>query len=120
MDESACHLVDNRLKMETSPQVHSSQDQENNVQQPEVQQDTKPRSADPECCKQENCLLRDTPRVGVFPLDPKRLEDSLLGRCETGLKFKFGKGKVTQGNVKAARNLLTREFPQVKKRVTSC
>ena len=64
-------------------------------------------------CKNKRCLLVDTPRVGVFQLEPKSLEESLIGKGERGQTFKFGKGKVTKGNVKAARNLLSREFPQV-------
>ena len=66
-----------------------------------------------ENCKNKKCLLVDTPRVGVFQLEPKSLEESLIGKGERGQTFKFGKGKVTKGNVNAARNLLSREFPQV-------
>ena len=64
-------------------------------------------------CPDEQCLLFDTPPVGVFPLEPRSMEDSLLGRTEAGKRYKLGKGKVSVGNVKAARDLLAREFPQV-------
>ena len=67
-----------------------------------------------DCCKTQACLLLNTPRVGVFDLVPRSMKDSLLGKTEEGKSFKFGSGRVTQGNTKAARDLLNREFPQVK------
>ena len=68
----------------------------------------------PDHCTDQTCLLVDTPRVGVSWLQEREVGGSLLGRSEAGQTFKFGKGKVTKGSVKAARDLLSREFPQVK------
>ena len=70
-------------------------------------------SKDDKECKNQECLLVGTPRVGIFFLKQKPLEESIIGKGEEGKTFKFGKGKVTRGNVNAARNLLSREFPQV-------
>ena len=66
-----------------------------------------------EPCTEEHCLLRDTPAVGIFPLPAKSMSESLLGKTERGQKYRLGRGKVTMGNVKAAFDLLEREFPQV-------
>ena len=66
-----------------------------------------------EPCMDEQCLLFNTPPVGIFPLEPKSMEDSLLGKTEAGQTYKMGKGKFRKGNVKAAYDLLDREFPQV-------
>ena len=71
------------------------------------------RTDDTKCCNNGTCLLWDTPRVGFFNLEQRSLEDSVIGRGESGTTFKIGKGKITKGNVNAARNLLSREFPQV-------
>ena len=65
-----------------------------------------------EPCREEACLLYDTPPVGVFDLEEKSMADSILGKTEAGQVYRLGKGKVTKGNVKAARDLLRREFPQ--------
>ena len=66
-----------------------------------------------EPCTEEHCLLRDTPPVGIFPLPSKSMGESLLGKTEQGQKYRLGRGKVTRGNVRAAFDLLEREFPQV-------
>ena len=85
---------------------NSNQDEEpNNLQGTNIRK--------PDQCWRRDCLLFDTPRVGVFHLRPKSLQESLIGKGEGGQRFKFGKGKVTKGNVNAARTLLSREFPQV-------
>ena len=65
-------------------------------------------------CQDPDCLLKDTPPVGIFPLEPKSMEDSLLGVTEAGQRYRLGKGTVSVGNVEAARNLLHREFPEVR------
>ena len=65
-------------------------------------------------CQNVWCLLRGSPPVAVIPLYPKAMEFSLLGKTEAGATFKMGKAKVTKGNVTAARELLRREFPQVR------
>lgn len=64
------------------------------------------------CCN-TTCLLYDTPPVGIFALKPKSVDDAILARTENGQRYKLGKGKVTTGNVQAARDLLEREHPQV-------
>ena len=64
-------------------------------------------------CEDETCLLVGTPAVGVFDLAPRAMEDSLLGKAESGHVYKLGRGKFTKGNVAAAKDLLQREFPQV-------
>ena len=71
------------------------------------------KKEEPDCCKDKMCLFLDTPRVGFFNLEPRSLEESLIGRLESGQTFKVGKGKISKGNVNTARNLLSREFPQV-------
>ena len=64
-------------------------------------------------CRNPDCLLANTPPVGMFLLTPKSMEDSILGKTEAGQTYRLGKGKVTVGNVKAAWALLEREHPQV-------
>ena len=64
-------------------------------------------------CRNPDCLLANTPPVGIFLLQSKTMENSILGKTEAGQRYKLGKGKVTVGNVKAARALLEREHPQV-------
>ena len=64
------------------------------------------------CCNPD-CLLANTPPVGIFLLKARSMEDSILGKTEAGQTYKLGKGKVTKGNVKAAWALLEREHPQV-------
>ena len=65
-------------------------------------------------CMDETCLLWFTPRVGFTDLAPKSMEESLLGVTEAGQEYKLGRGKVTKGNVAAAKKLLEREYPQVR------
>ena len=52
--------------------------------------------------------------MGIFELTPKSMEESLLGKVNSGeANFKLGKGKVKKSTVDAAHNLVEREFPQV-------
>ena len=61
-----------------------------------------------------NCLLFDTPPVGVFELPARSMEDSLLGKVEAaGQTFKLGRARFTESAIKAAYKLLKREYPQV-------
>ena len=110
MAGTSCELVDITSKIEQPESKFKDQIQSGSRKELFT---TSPEPVTSEYCKNKNCLLGDTPRVGVFPLKPKSLEDSLIGKGDQGQTFKFGKGKVTQGNVNAARNLLSREFPQV-------
>ena len=71
------------------------------------------KKVDMPTCQEEKCLLFNTPAVGIFPMEARLMQDSLLGRTENGTVFKMGNGKFTKGNVRAARDLLEREFPQV-------
>ena len=64
-------------------------------------------------CISDTCLLRDTPAVGVSPLSSKSMAESILGVTEAGKSYKLGKGKVTRGNVAAAKALLDREYPEI-------
>ena len=110
---TSCRLIDKTANDELPTSeakeepVQSDQSQESMPQRPKL---GKPI---PDCCENKECLLVDTPRVGEFHLDPKPLEESVIGKGESGQTFKFGRARVTQGSVKAARTLLAREFPQV-------
>ena len=113
MAKTSCEFVEKTSQME-QPEYEAT-DQMQHTSSPDIDRtySSTPNPMPKEHCKNKECLLVDTPRVGVFQLDPKSLDESLIGRGEKGQTFKFGKGKVTKGNVKAARNLLSREFPQV-------
>lgn len=74
-----------------------------------------------ETCQNPQCLLFGTPAVGVYDkMVPRSTEDSILGKTENGQTYRLGKGKVTKGNVLAARDLLKREFPQVRSKHRKC
>ena len=113
MAETSCEFIEKTSQIE-QPESEAT-DQMQRTSSPEIDRtySPTPNPVPEEHCKNKECLLVDTPRVGVFQLDPKSLDESLIGRGEKGQTFKFGKGKVTKGNVKAARNLMSREFPQV-------
>ena len=77
--------------------------------------------------KENQVIFRARNRFGNLTLAPpsfiqhtttasilKSMEDSLLGKTEAGQRYKLGKGKVSVGNVRAAYDLLKREFPQVR------
>ena len=113
MAETSCEFIEKTSQIE-QPESEAT-DQTQHTSSPGIDRtySSTPNPVPKEHCKNKECLLVDTPRVGVFQLDPKSLDESLIGRGDKGQTFKFGKGKVTKGNVKAARNLLSREFPQV-------
>ena len=64
-------------------------------------------------CVITHCLLYWTPPVGIWKLEHRPIEDSILARTEAGAKYKLGKGNVSKGNVQAAYGLLDREYPEV-------
>ena len=65
-------------------------------------------------CQNNGCLLANTPPVGIFELDPRSMEDSLLGKVKQGRTFDMGRAKLKSGNVDAAYSLLEREYAMVK------
>ena len=70
--------------------------------------------SEPLWCRDRDCLLFETFRVGLHHLRAKSVQDSLLGRVRDGrATFKLGSGKVKVGSVTAANALLEREYPQV-------
>ena len=115
MAETSCMFIEKTSQIEQPG--YKATDQMQHTSSPDIDRtySSTPNPMPKEHCKNKECLLVDTPRVGVFQLKPKSLEESLIGKGESGQTFKFGKGKVTKGNVKAARSLLSREFPQVTK-----
>ena len=66
-----------------------------------------------EKCKDSACLLYETPPVGNIKLQPRSVQESLIGALQNGAKFKLGKGNVTNNAFEAAEKLLEREFPEV-------
>ena len=79
-----------------------------------TEEQLKKKISDGKPCQDQDCILFDTPPVGIFELEPKSMEESLLGKINSGeANFKLGKGKVKKGSVDAAHNLVEREFPQV-------
>ena len=114
MTETSCELVGKISSLEV-PQQETGKPIQSEPSKVLLKTKNTPTSKPSENCQNKICLLAGTPRVGVFQLEPKSLDESLIGRGEQGQTFKFGKGRVTEGNVNAARNLLSREFPQVNK-----